>query len=101
MCKRKMEREQRSQGVREVNKEEIKSASAINQDASQEEEEKGKKNPLPNSLQVPNKSPPLLLQLVFGYIISRCLLIGGQDGGRTNTRGSSKEQMRPTLGNGD
>lgn len=99
MCESKMEREQRSQGVREVNKEEIKSASPINQDASQEEEEE-KKNPLPNSLQVLNKSP-LLLQLVFGYIISQCLLIGGQEGGRTNTRGSSKEQMRPTSGNGD
>lgn len=95
-----MEREQRSQGVREVNKEEIKSASPINQDASQEEEEEGKKNPLPNSLQVLNKSP-LLLQLVFGYIISQCLLIGGQEGGRTNTRGSSREQMRPAPGNGD
>lgn len=66
-----MEREQRSQGVREVNKEKIKSASAINQDASQEEKKGGeKKNPLPTPLQVPNKSPFIIAACIWLHYLS-------------------------------
>lgn len=43
---------------------------------------------------------PLLLQPVVSYIISACLLIGGQERW-TNTRGTGGELIRPTLGNCD
>lgn len=82
--------------MRGANKREIKLDSAINQHAGMKEEQSILLI-LPSVL---NKSP-LLLQPVFSYISSVCLLIGGQDRGRANTRGAGREHARPTRANCD
>lgn len=82
--------------MRGANKREIKSDSPVNQHTGTKEEQ----SILLIHPSVLSKSP-LLLQPVFSYISSVCLLIGGQDGGRANTRGAGREHARPTQANCD